>query len=105
MMLLHAWAEAPNYEQVRGALEWLFDEITFPESAFLGVEVFQAADDPHRVAYTERWTSLEDFLKVAVEVGYTEEVRAEFLARAGIAPESVTRQIWVKADHPAPRTA
>lgn len=96
-MLLQASAEVPSYEAFRDAIIWLSGQVAHPEG-FVSLEVFQSAGDPNRVTFIERWESKEAFEKAFAQ--YDMEQRAEFLQRAGIDPEKLTRDLWVESDVP-----
>jgi quinol monooxygenase YgiN len=95
--MLQASAEVPDYARFKAALEWLLSDFEHPPG-FISLEVFQAADDPNRVTFFERWESLAAF-QTAV-AAYDMDQRAEFLSRAGIDPETFPREIWLESDIP-----
>jgi quinol monooxygenase YgiN len=98
MMLLQATTEVPDYERFKAAVEWLVAGLDHPKG-FLRLEVLRSADDPNRVMFSEWWESREAFETAFAQ--YDMEQRAEFLARAGIDPATLSRQLWVKSDIPA----
>jgi quinol monooxygenase YgiN len=98
--MLQASAEVPDYARFKAALEWLLSQIEHP-AGFVSLEVFQAADNPNRVTFFERWESMEAFQAAVAE--YDMEQRAEFLSRAGIDPETFPRELWRESDIPLVR--
>jgi quinol monooxygenase YgiN len=99
-MMLQASAEVPDYARFKAALEWLLANIEHPEG-FVSLEVFQAADDPNRVTFFERWESPAAFQAAVAE--YDMDQRGEFLQRAGIDPETFPRELWIESDIPVVR--
>jgi quinol monooxygenase YgiN len=98
--MLQASAEVPDYARFKAALEWLLAQIEHP-AGFVSLEVFQAADNPNRVTFFERWESMEAFQTAVAQ--YDMEQRAEFLSRAGIDPETFPRELWLESDIPLVR--
>lgn len=96
-MIVQASAEVPDYARFKAALEWLLSQINHAEG-FVSLEVFQAADNPNRVTFFERWESVEAFQAAVAE--YDMDQRAEFLSRAGIDPETFPRDLWLESDIP-----
>ncbi|HVV36586.1 MAG TPA: antibiotic biosynthesis monooxygenase [Acidimicrobiales bacterium] len=96
-MLLQASAEVPSYEAFRDAMIWLNGQVAHPEG-FVSLEVFQAHGNPNRVTFVERWESVEAFEQAFAK--YDMEQRAEFLQRAGIDPEKLSRDLWIESDVP-----
>jgi quinol monooxygenase YgiN len=95
--MLQASAEVPDYARFKTALEWLLSQIEHPEG-FVSLEVFQAADNPNRVTFFERWQSMEAFQAAVAQ--YDTDQRSEFLSRAGIDPETFPRELWLESDMP-----
>jgi quinol monooxygenase YgiN len=97
MMLLQAAMDVPDYERFKAAVEWLVAGLEHPKG-FLRLEVLRSADEPNRVMFSEWWESREAFETAFAQ--YDQEQRAEFLARAGFDPATLSPQLWVKSDIP-----